>query len=97
MYQQVFSEEIKNARIEHLANVRTTMSAQKGTRKKSSSHLLEDHHPVVWSGTRQRRKDEIQYCSFIIDGQICGAVTVWHGWLTGHTGAHGHYGKGSEQ
>ena len=92
MYQQVFSEEIKNARVEHLATVRVA-SNQKGTRKKTIPPLIEDYYPVVWIGTRQRRKEEVQHCSYLIEGQICGAVTVWHGYLTGHTGAHGHYGR----
>lgn len=93
MYQQVFSEEIRNAKVEHLANVRKAVSNQKGTRKKSNPPILVDHYQVVWNGTKQRRRDEIQYCSFVIDGQVCGEVTVWHGWLTGHTGTHGHYGN----
>jgi len=93
MTQQLFSEEIRNARNEHFSNARVQPDAKGGTRKKTKPHLLVDFFATVWTGTTFRRKGEIQHCCYRRkDGSICGEVTIWKGFPTGHTGAHGKFG-----
>ena len=86
--EQVFSEEIRNASNEKLSSVRRDPATKKGTSKKSIVRVAVDYFATVLVGTQIRRKDEVQRCP------ICGSITVWRGYPTGHSRSHPAGSKG---
>ncbi len=88
LMQEVFSDEIRNARNEKLSPVSRGTVATKGTRKKSIVRVAVDYFATVLVGTQIRRKDEVQRCP------ICGSITVWRGYPTGHSRSHPAGSKG---
>ena len=91
----VMENEISAARNERLETIRRGPNAAEkkkngGTRKKVF-HVLEDFYNTVFDGTKQHRKDEIQRCC------ICGAITVWRGYPTGHAGSHATWNRSRDQ